>query len=248
MKEAYERITHEQFEKIIETLNPCMNDYLFILDLKDSYYCISPSALERFPLESSHFYFTKEATKEFMYPDDLPGLLQEIEDIKAGKKHFHNMQYRWLDREGNPVWINCRGRLWEGQNGKKEYLVGCINEIARARTADNVSGLLGNLSFQKELEEKDMMSLRGFLVRVGIDNFKEINETHGMEYGDMILRETAKCVQRVIWPDEKLYKIVADEFIIADFNGRDISKAVDLYEKIQQEINRFIIANGYGVG
>ncbi len=36
----------------------------------------------------------------------------------------HNLHYRWLDKEGMPVWINCRGIVIIDQQGKAEYLVG----------------------------------------------------------------------------------------------------------------------------
>ena len=89
------RITYEQFGSIIDTLNPCMNDYLYILDLKDDYYCISASAMERFRMECNRFYHTREAAQEFVYPDDLDALCQDLDDIKCGKKQFHNLQYRF---------------------------------------------------------------------------------------------------------------------------------------------------------
>lgn len=247
MERQGNRITHEQFSHIIDMLNPCMNDFLYIFDLRDNNYYISPSAIERFRIERPQFYHTKEEAKKFVHPDDWELLFQDIAELRAKKKRFHNMQYRWLDREGNPIWINCRGHVINGEDGEPEYLVGCINEIGRIRKADNVSGLLGNSELQKELEERDSVNLRGFLIRIGIDDFKEVNEAQGMEYGDMVLRKTAECISHAIRPNQKLYKIVADEFIIADFSGRDITKAVDLYDSIQKEINQFIRENGYEV-
>lgn len=247
MSENQSRITHEQFSRMIDMLNPCMNDYLYILDLETDYYCISASVLERFRMESNRFYHTKDAAQSFVHPEDLDALCQDIEDIKTGKKQFHDMQYRWLDKEGSAVWINCKGCLMEGESGKPEYMVGCINEIGRVRKADNVSGLLNDTELRKELEARELTGLHGFLMRIGIDNFKEINEAQGMEYGDMVLRRTAECISKVTKADQKLYKIVADEFVVADFNGRDASKAVDLYEGIQRELGRFIQENGYEV-
>ena len=35
---------------------------------------------------------------------------------------------------------------------------------------------------------------KGFLIHVGIDGFKMINENYGWDYGDYILRETASCI------------------------------------------------------
>ena len=53
------------------------------------------------------------------------------------------MEYRWLDLNGNPVWINCRGYLVRDDYQKPLYMVGCINEIGEKQKADNISGLLG---------------------------------------------------------------------------------------------------------
>ena len=63
----------------------------------------------------------------------------------------------------------------------------------------------------------------------------------------MILRKTAECISSVIRPDQKLYRIVADEYAIVDFSGRDNEEAVRLYEEIRQSINRFIAENEYEV-
>lgn len=247
MKQQENPITYTQFGQIIDMLNVCMDDYIYIFDFRDDKYYISPSATERFRIECPEFYFTREAAEKFVHPADCEAILHDVGDLKSKKKNFHSMQYRWLDKEGNPVWISCRGHVIDDENGVPEYLVGCVNEIGRVRKADNVSGLLGNPELQRELEEREMSNLNGFLMRVGIDDFKEINEAQGMEYGDMILRKTAECISNVIRPDQKLYKIVADEFVIADFSGRDVSKAVDLYDAIQKEISYFIRRNGYEV-
>lgn len=50
-----ERVTVEQFREVIDILNPCMDDYLYILDLKNDYYCISANAVERFCLPAGSY-------------------------------------------------------------------------------------------------------------------------------------------------------------------------------------------------
>lgn len=247
MSEDRKPVTVEQIHQVIDILNPCMDDYLYIFDMKNDYYCISPSALERFPLKEHQFHGTMEGFRKLTYPDDFEMLNRDLEQIRSRKKDFHNLQYRWVDKEGNPVWINCRGRVLKDEAGEPEYLVGCINEIARRKKADNVSGLLGELSLQKELEEQSEADLKGFLLMIGLDNFKEINESRGMDYGDMVLRKTAECIRKVIRPDQKLYRVVADEFFVADFQGRELSEAVSLYKDIRREINKFIEENCYEV-
>lgn len=73
----------------------------------------------------------------------------------------HNLHYRWLDKEGMPVWINCRGIVIYDQQGKAEYLVGCMNETGNKRRADNVTGLLGGPEFLAYLRAQKRTHYQG---------------------------------------------------------------------------------------
>lgn len=246
MEEKLERISIEQFKNVIKTLDTSMNDYLYIMDLQNDFYCISKNAAVRFLLPSAEFHDVSENLKKAVLPEDLPMVLEDLELIKAGKKQFHDIQYRWYDQEHRAVWINCRGRVMYDADGKPEFLIGCINEVGKKQMADNVSGLLGESSLKRDLVEHDGR-LQGFMLRLGIDRFKEINEKQGMDYGDMVLRKTAECIAAVIRPDQKLYRIVADEFAVVDFSGRSYEEAIRLYDTIRSKINEFIAENEYEV-
>ncbi len=246
MEDKLERISIEQFKNVIKALDTSMDDYLYIMDLQNDYYCISKNAAVRFLLPGTEFHNVTENLKRVILPEDLPSVLDDIALIKAGKKKFHDIQYRWYNREHRAIWINCRGRVTFDEKGQPEFLIGCINEVGKKQMADNVSGLLGESSLKRDLVEHDGR-LDGFMLRLGIDRFKEINESLGMDYGDMILRKTAECIASVIRPDQKLYRIVADEYAVVDFNGRDSEEAVRLYEEIRQSINEFIADNEYEV-
>lgn len=247
MEKSINQVSMSQFKEVIDILNPCMDDYLYIFDIKNDQYCISPNALMRFRLPSSQFSDVVAMHEKFVYPDDIAVLQEDLNKIISKKTNFHNLQYRWLDKKNQAVWINCRGSVIYDDDGEPEYLIGCINEIGRKQKADNISGLLGESSLQKEIEGGSTERLKGFILRLGIDNFKEINENRGMDYGDMVLHKTAECIDKVILPEQKLYKIVADEFIIADFTGRMVEDAIELYDELRKSINEFIEDNCYEV-
>ena len=234
-----EQISIEQFKTMISVLNNSMDDYLYFYDLQRDYYCISQNATERFLLTATEFHNVAKEHAKFVFPEDLPVLVEELQNILDGKIFSHDLKYRWLDKENSPVWINCRGRVLFDENGKPEFLIGCINEIGKKQMADNVSGLLGESSLEKIFTQyqgtKD-----GFILRLGIDCFKEINENKGMKYGDMILRKTAECIASCILPEQRLYRMVADEFIVADFTSRKKEDAIELYHSICQKIKEFI--------
>lgn len=246
MLDSVLNMSKKQIEDAIRILNPCMNDYLYVFDLKEDYYVISKHATERFILPSDKFYNATKKHEDFVCPEDISMLGKEIELIKAGKKKFHDMKYRWLDKHNNPVWINCRGSVLFDENTQPHYLVGCINEIGVKPEADNVSGLLGEYALDRYIKDTCTDNIPdGFIIRMSIDNFSTINADFGMSYGDFILKRTAECILESIKPTQKLFKAGSDEFIIVDFNGSSINEAVDIYKQCKKHINNFIENNRY---
>ena len=92
MLDSVLNMSKKQIEDAIRILNPCMNDYLYVFDLKEDYYVISKHATERFILPSDKFYNATQKHEDFVYPEDISMLGKEIEQIKAGKKKFHDIQ------------------------------------------------------------------------------------------------------------------------------------------------------------
>ena len=237
--------SREQMEYIVELFNPCMDDYLYVFDLQKDCYKISKHATERFLLPGDNFDDAAKAHHTFVYSEDQSRLDDEFRRIMSGEIVFHNMHYRWLDRAGKPVWINCRGRVLNDADGKPHFLVGCINEIGQKQKADNVSGLLGESSLSAYVEQFEDGLPDGFFLRIGIDDFRDINGDFGMEYGDYILKSTADCIAENIKQSQRLYRILADEFMVVDFSGGDMEAATELYKNIRKSLDTFIEENGY---
>lgn len=244
MSKDFQPLSVPQIYSVIDLLHPCMDDYLYVYDFNNDFYYISPGAVDRFALPDYQIHDFAVAYKKFVYPVDQYDLQQDIALIKNGEKEFHNMQYRWLSKTGEPIWINCRGHAIS-ENGKPCYLVGCINEIGKKPKADNVSGLLGISALQTFVYERAALFSNGYLLRLGLDDFKEVNEKLGSDYGDMILRRTAECISSCIRSHQKLFRADADEFLLVDTQSTNIRDAVDQYKIIRQTIDEFVEGNRY---
>lgn len=232
---------------LLRTFSECMNDYLFVYDLTKDIFYISNIASQRFALPSSTFTNVAETLKTFVYEEDQPALLKELKEMTEGVRDAHNLSYRWLSRSRQPVWINCRGRLIRGRNDKPLFVVGCINEIGTRQLADNVSGLLGESAFEDIYDQKCRQGFKGYLLRVGVDDFREINEQYGDRCGDFILRSTALCMQKVISPSQQLFRLSGDEFIIVEYDRARSKQAQELYSKIRKSIDGLIQEMNYDV-
>ena len=146
-----------------------------------------------------------------------------------------------------PIWIHCKGYLVRDDNMKPLYMIGCINEIGERQKADNVSGLLGESGFREYMNQLDTPLETGYLLRIGIDHFKEINDNFGQEYGDFVLKKSAECISGCTSEGQKVYKLVADEFLILDVASDEAKDADKLYDKVREAIDRFIETNEFKV-
>ena len=189
-----------------------------------------------------------DAANEVMkvvYEEDREMLTKHLADICEGREKVHNLHYRWLDKEGMPVWINCRGIVINDQQGKAEYLIGCLNETGNKRRADNVTGLLGGPEFLDYLRAQKDPITKGFFMHVGIDDFGAINSSRGADYGNYILKSVAGCMKECLSDKQRIYHLVADQYVIVDLEASSAEDAVALKEKITDKLHNFIVTENY---
>lgn len=154
-----------------------MHDYIFLYDIEKDEYEISYKAYKKFRLPSNHFKNVKKNHKLYVYEEDYPILLHDLELVTSGKQNEHNLVYRWMGRDSKPYWINCRGKLLRDENGKPKLILGCVNEIGNDNLADNITGLLGEEPFKKCIKENQSLDNNGYIMKIGIDDLRTINET-----------------------------------------------------------------------
>ena len=235
----------ELFCGMIEAFDPCMDDYLYVFDAQNDQYYISKKSMKRFALPSFQFTHVLDTHRKFVYEEDIEMLEADLEKVMSGEKLEHNLTYRWMSVDGEPIWINCRGRIIIGADGKPQFLVGCINEVGTKPIADNVSGLLESFAIKDAWNQQDNTMTNGFVLRIGIDNFKTINEKLGVEYGDFIIHEVANCILDCIHEGQMVFRVVADEFMIIDTAGGTAKDAKALYRKVRSVVDHLIRRDNY---
>ena len=234
-------------EDLIELFAPCMDDYLYIIDLQKNTFKISQAAVDRFMMSGNSFDDAVNSFQYFVYKEDRSMIAEDLQCIMEGKEKDHNLYYRWLDKNGMPVWINCRGKVIDDKDGKPHYLIGCVNEIGDTQRADNVSGLLGERELHSYISSHIKDSSSEYLIHIGIDGFNAINGTLGVNYGNYVLKSVADCINSCLSDNQKLYHIVADEYMIIDLKSHTKDDVMLLQKKICKKIEEFIISEKYKV-
>ena len=234
-------------EDLIELFASCMDDYLYIIDLQKNTFKISQAVVDRFMMSGNSFDDAVNSFQYFVYKEDRSMIAEDLQCIIEGKEKDHNLYYRWLDKNGMPVWINCRGKVIDDKDGKPHYLIGCVNEIGDTQRADNVSGLLGERELHSYISSHIKDSSSEYLIHIGIDGFNAINGTLGVNYGNYVLKSVADCITSCLSDNQKLYHIVADEYMIIDLESHTKDDVMLLQKKICKKIEEFIISEKYKV-
>ncbi len=232
-------------ETLLEIIAKCMDDYLYVYDLQNNTIEFSESAVNRFKISDNVMNNFTNDVLQLVYEEDRKMLQEHLTAIYEGKEKVHNLHYRWLDKEDMPVWINCRGIVVDDSQGNAQYLVGCMKETGNQRRADNVTGLLGGPEFNAYMRSQKTHISKGFLMHIGIDDFGAINSSRGAAYGNYILKGVADCIKECLSDKQKIYHLVADQYVIVDLEHSSEEYAAELKKMIDARLYKFIVSEKY---
>jgi diguanylate cyclase (GGDEF)-like protein len=116
------------------------------------------------------------------------------------------------------------------------YIKGKLEYMA---TYDQLTVLFNRYAYRDILEKEIAQAIRNrsrlTLILFDIDHFKHINDTHGHDTGDQVLKFVARTVNACIRKSDYLFRIGGEEFAIIAANT-SMEHAVVLAEKIRQTI------------
>lgn len=235
--ETLHNMSLEEIRAVIEMIQKSSDSYLYILDLDTDVYMVTERMLTRFPFDDIVIEDATTTLKQIIFSSDYEKVREDIGRCASGEQTVHALEYRWIDMEGRIVWIGCRGTVITGAGGHK-LLVGRVTELGKEAKADNVTGLRREIRFQYDTEEilRDRPQTLNYMMRIGIDNFKEINEKEGIEAGDNVLRELADCIVESVDSKVDVYRLMADEFMLVDSNPDRDSDAREVYDLIKNKV------------
>lgn len=244
-----DEMSYEQLKYVMAKMEECTEDYLFLVDFINNNYRISETALERFNLPAAQFKNFAEVLSHVINKEDKEMLMEELEQIKAGVKDFHDLEYRWKDKNNDDVWINCRGVAFNNENNTMRWMIGRITELGKDRKADNLTGFLMEPQLRRDLEkmEQHRQASKGYIIKIGINNFKEIKEIYGIEKGNKIIKDLACCIRRVLNKSTNIYRVGRKTFMFWLKNIRDIEEVEKTYRKLKEAVHDSIERNQYSM-
>ena len=130
---------------------------------------------------------------------------------------------------------------------QKQLILEKNRTLERLSVTDYLTDILNRHGFMK-LAGKAFESARRYarpfsLIMIDLDHFKEINDTHGHDVGDQVLRELARLLTNRVRCSDILGRLGGEELIIAP-TEQDIAGAEALAEQLRAAIEETIFAGG----
>lgn len=96
---------------------------------------------------------------------------------------------------------------------------------------DQLTGLLNRRALFERFSHAPLAG--SAVVLVDLDHFKSINDTHGHEAGDLVLREFAELVRNLVRPEDSAARIGGEEFVLllaasSNERARDVAERLRL--------------------
>jgi diguanylate cyclase (GGDEF)-like protein len=121
--------------------------------------------------------------------------------------------------------------------------------VQRQAVTDELTGLSNHRRFQEalvsELERARRFDTGVGLVMLDIDNFKQVNDTHGHQVGDRVLQEVARVLRTESREVDEPARYGGEELAVV-LPGADLDGAYGLAERVRVGIETLSFAGGDG--
>ena len=169
---------------------------------------------------------------DFIHPDDRPefDVAWRFADLIRRDGEIVEQEYRLVGVDGAPRWVRDRAAITVLHG--RVLLTGAVRDISDQRQAederaeavrrlewlssvDALTELFNRRHFSEVLRARLAGSAAGAAIAlVDVDHFKRINDTHGHQIGDLVLREIARRLKDAMRPCDVTSRWGGEEFCV----------------------------------
>ncbi len=195
-------------------------------------------------------------------PDDLIAFNISFMQLIGGELASYETEQRYVHKRGREVWVNLSTSLVRDSHGEPLHLIFQIQDVTDRKLAqeqllhdafhDALTGLPNRALFfdhakmaiQRSKRDETRLFAALFL---DFDRFKVINDSLGHMIGDMLLIAIARRLETCLRPGDTVARLGGDEFTILLEDLTDTGDAIEVAQRIQEEISRPFNLSGHDV-
>ena len=192
---------------------------------------------------------------DLVHPDDLEHSIEVIAKLMGDEPAFR-FENRCQCKDGSWRWLSWNAYPDRGR--QRIYAVArdvteqkqMIEQLGTLASTDPLTGAANRRTFferaRAELDRTRRYNGTLAMLMIDIDHFKEINDTHGHDAGDMVLVELVECCRKTLRTSDIFARIGGEEFA-AVLVQTDAKAARLTAERLRQAIERLKVETGRAV-
>ena len=255
--EADLKESQERYKKIVEN----SNDVIMLTANDGRIVYLSPACNRALGYDPEELV-GKEPS--IIYEDDIDRVREAFEGAFKGRSGL-NLEYRIITKNSEVKWVS---HSWAPilADGKTNLIVSIIRDITDSKKSeeqlsvlykeliksnrqmgqialrDSQTGLY-NHRYLSEVIESEFYRARRYghplsAIMLDIDYFKSINDVYGHDFGDLVLKQLAKQLRRLVRRYDIVVRYGGEEFIILS-PGTNRTKAITLAQRLLDAVNLY---------
>ena len=185
--------------------------------------------------------------------EDRKVAISDFNDHLNGKTLYYQSSLKIEFNGGGDKWILIRGKCLRDKKGVATKISGSVTDISGQKDYENKIDKLKFYDILTDIPNRRLFisTLENEIIKgkgkdkevkfavlfIDLDNFKEINDTLGHDYGDELLKKVAISLKASIKPGDLVSRVGGDEFFILMKNIEDYTAISNLCEKLLGILN-----------
>ncbi|HKP97328.1 MAG TPA: EAL domain-containing protein [Fibrobacteria bacterium] len=164
-----------------------------------------------------------------IHPEEADMVRLQIDRHLKGNAPKLECEYRIRTRQGDHLWVLCRGMAIRDPQGVAYRMAGSQGDVTERKRAeeqllydafhDSLTGLFNRNLFLNRLQRLLWAAKRKegrdfSVILLGLDKFGSINDGLGREMGDLIMKTAARRIEGKMRPGDTLARMGGDEFAV----------------------------------
>lgn len=194
-----------------------------------------------------------------IHADNEKKAMHDLNEHLEGKTPFYKNERKVKCKDGSYKWVQVRGKVMQfDDNNLPLRMIGTCEDISHKKETeafiwkqanyDPLTNLPNRRMFYSKLEHELKKVAREHyevgLLTLDLDKFKDINDTLGHDYGDLLLKEVAKRLTRCVRNSDTVARLGGDEFSIIVINFKNSTHIASIANNIVHALEESFNLNG----
>ncbi|WP_291632622.1 bifunctional diguanylate cyclase/phosphodiesterase [Clostridium sp.] len=194
---------------------------------------------------------TIENLLKLVVEEERRGAVEDFNNHINGKTLYYQSSVKIKFNGGGYKWVLIRGKCLRNKKGAANKISGSATDISGQKDfeekinrlqyydllTDTPNRKLFINTLENEIIKANDKPVKFAVLFIDLDNFKEINDTLGHEYGDKVLKNVAISFKDSIREGDLVSRVGGDEFFILMKNIEDYSEISCLCKKLLSSLN-----------